>query len=54
MLFNGLCRSDLGPFAYGWVTHAQYEVLLHRGLVFQGLEIEKNKASLNDLYSCLE
>lgn len=48
MLFNGLCGSDLGPFPYRWVTHAQYEVL-----VFQGLEIETNKASLNDWYPCL-
>lgn len=53
MLFNGLCGSDLGPFPYRWVTHAQYEVQLHRGLVFQDLEIETNKASLNDWYSCL-
>lgn len=51
MLFNGLCRSDLGPFSCRWVTHAQYEVLLYSGLVFQGLEIETNKASLNDWYS---
>lgn len=35
------------------MTHAQREVRLHRGLVFQGLETETNKASLNDWYSCL-
>lgn len=53
MLFNGLCRSDLGPFPYSWVTHALYEVLLSCGLVFRDLEIETNKAGLNDWYSCL-
>lgn len=35
------------------MIHAQREVRLHRGLVFQGLETETNKASLSDWYSCL-
>lgn len=45
--------SGLGPFPYRWVSHAQYEMLLHSGHVFQGLKIEINKVSLNDWYACL-